>query len=85
MHTVILCVNVHMQVELCLLREHCKHAERLHRRLTSLYSGVVTAHGGWEQLLEELASCDFTPLQDQWLQAEFRYLHGNRVENWNRT
>ena len=62
------------QVEVCLLREYCKHAEQLQRRLTSLYSGAVTAHGGWEQLLEELAGCDFTPLQDQWLQAEFRYV-----------
>lgn len=63
-----------MRVEVCLLRECCSVAEGLQKRIAALYGAAVTAHGGWEQLLEELANFDFAPLNDHWLQAEFRYV-----------
>ena len=42
-------------------------------RLATVYGRAVTSHGlAWDQMLEELASYDFTPLQDQWLQGSLR-------------
>ena len=65
--------NCEMRVEVFLLQESCHCVEGLHQGLANVYSRALVAHRpGWEQLLEELASYDFAPLQDQWLQAEFR-------------
>ena len=64
--------NCEMRVELCLLRENCKHADSLNQSVATLYGKAVISHGNWEQLLDELGGYDFTPLQDQWLQTEFR-------------
>lgn len=65
--------NCEMRIEMFLLKESCESAERLRQKLAGVYSrGLVAHRPGWQQLLEELAGYDFVPLQDQWLQAEFR-------------
>ena len=65
--------NCEMRIEVFLLQESCHCVESLHQGLASAYSRALVAHRpGWEQLLEDLAGHDFAPLQDQWLQAEFR-------------
>ena len=64
--------NCEMRVELCLLQECYTYGESLLLNLTSFYSRAAVAHGGWEQLMEGLAGCDFSPLNDHWLRSEFR-------------
>ena len=65
--------NCEMRIEVFLLKESCQCAEGLRQKLAGVYSrGLVAHRPGWQQLLEELAGYDFVPLQDQWLQAEFR-------------
>ena len=66
--------NCEMSVEVLLLQENCRYAEQLEQRVATLYRRALTSHGGWEQLLDELAGYDFIPLQDHWMQAEFRYI-----------
>lgn len=64
--------NCEMRLELLLLKECYKYGVALQERLTAFYNRAMVAHGGWELLMEELAGCDFTPLQDNWLTDEFR-------------
>ena len=64
--------NCEMRVELLVLKDCCRYAEHLKRVLSLLYSRAAKAHSAWEPLLDELASLDFSPLQDQWLQSELR-------------
>ena len=64
--------NTEMRLELLLLKESYRYGVALQERLAAFYNRAMLAHGGWELLMEELASCDFTPLQDNWLTAEFR-------------
>lgn len=65
--------NCEMRVELLVLESSCRAAERLQSSLSSLHSSTDGGHVHWELLLDQLASYDFSPLQDQWLlSATFR-------------
>lgn len=59
-----------MRIELCLLRESYKFALSLQEQFVMFYGKALqVTHKGWEQLIENLASWDFTLLQDQWLSS----------------
>lgn len=64
--------NCEMRIELYLLEECYTYGESLLHKLSSFYSQAAMAHGGWEKLMEGLAGCDFTPINDHWLKMEFR-------------
>ena len=64
--------NCEMRVELCLFEECYTYGGSLLHQLSSFFSRAAVAHGSWEKLMEELAGCDFTPLNDHWLKAGFR-------------
>lgn len=64
--------NCEMQVEVAILKDCCRHADKLYKHWTALHSEALGNHGNWEPLLDELAQFDLSPLQDQWMQASFR-------------
>ena len=60
--------NCEMRVEICVLKESYSLALSLQEKLVMFYGKALqVTHKGWEQLIENLASWDFTLLQDQWL------------------
>ena len=73
--------NCEMRVELCVIRESYKLALSLQEKLAMFYGKALqVTHKGWEQLMENLATWDFTLLHDQWLHsAQIRYTHDECV------
>ena len=62
--------NCEMRVELCVMKESYRLALSLQEKLVMFYGKALqVTHKGWEQLLENLASWDFSLLQDQWLSS----------------
>ena len=64
--------NCEMELEVAILKDCCRHADKLHRHWTVLHNKALSSHGNWEPLLDELAQFDLSPLHDQWMQASFR-------------
>ena len=58
-----------------MIRESYKLAMSLQEKLAMFYGKALqVTHKGWEQLMENLATWDFTLLHDQWLHsAQIRY------------
>lgn len=66
--------NCEMRVELLVLESSCRAVEALRERLGSLHSSTDSGHVHWELLLDELASYDFSPLEEEWLlSTSFRW------------
>lgn len=62
--------NCEMRVELCVLKESYKFALSMQEQLVMFYGKALqVTHKGWEQLIENLATWDFTLLHDQWFSS----------------
>ena len=61
-----------MRLELCLMKECINQIEALHEKVRKLVSSSSSSHVNWSRLTNELSLLDFTILQDDWLQLEFK-------------